>query len=187
MKKFVVLFVLAAASAAMVISLAGCSVNTKMVTRERVDQDLSISSGNRGYLMGTAPAEGDRKTTREYIEVQVEVPSIEKESDVTKKTAKTSIPATNYETSNYEKSYVPETVVEEIDVVAEEEFVNYKVQKNDTLQKISMKYFGTTKKWKKIFDANTDTLRSPDKLKPGMTIRIPKEGATDITINEYIK
>ncbi len=182
MKKFVVSFALAAASAAMVISLAGCSVNTKMVTRERVDQDLSSSSGNRGYLMGTAPAAGDRKTTREYIEVQVEVPSIEKENRVPKRSAETSAPATNYETTS-----TAGTVVEDIDVIAEEEFVDYKVQKNDTLQKISMKFFGTTKKWKKIFNANTDILRSPDKLKPGMTIRIPKEGATDITINEYIK
>lgn len=182
MKKFVVLFALTAASVAMVVSLAGCSVNTKMVTRERVDQDLSNSSGNRGYLMGTAPAAGDRKTTREYIEVQVEVPSIERESRVPKKSSETSAPATNYEASS-----AAETVVEEIDVVVEEEFVNYKVQKNDTLQKISMKYFGTTKKWKKIFNANTDILKSPDKLRPGMTIRIPMEGAADITINEYIK
>jgi nucleoid-associated protein YgaU len=166
----------------MVISLAGCSVNTKMVTRERVDQDLSSSSGNRGYLMGTAPAAGDRKTTREYIEVQVEVPSIEKEDRVTKRPSGTTAPATNYGASS-----VDETVVEEIDAVVEEEFVNYKVQKNDTLQKISMKYFGTTKKWKKIFNANTDILKSPDKLRPGMTIRIPKEGVADITINEYIK
>jgi len=182
MKKFVVLFALIAASAAMVISLAGCSVNTKMVTRERVDQDLSNSSGNRGYLMGTAPAAGDRKTTREYIEVQVEVPSIEKENRVPKRSTGTSAPATNYETS-----VEAGTAVEEIDVVVEEEFVNYKVQKNDTLQKISMKHFGTTKKWKKIFNANTDILRSPDKLRPGMTIRIPMEGSADITINEYIK
>ncbi|MFA5164460.1 MAG: LysM peptidoglycan-binding domain-containing protein [Candidatus Omnitrophota bacterium] len=182
MKKFAVLFALAAASAAMVISLAGCSVNTKMVTRERVDQDLSSSSGNRGYLMGTAPAAGDRKTTREYIEVQVEVPSIEKENRVPKKSSDTTAPATNYGASS-----ATETVIEDIDVVAEEEFVDYKVQKNDTLQKISMKYFGTTKKWKKIFNANTDILKSPDKLRPGMTIRIPKEGAADITINEYIK
>lgn len=182
MKKSVISFALAAASAAIVVSLAGCSVNTKMVTRERVDQDLSSCSGNRGYLMGTAPAAGERKTTREYIEVQVEVPSIEKEDRVAKKSAETSTPATNYEPSS-----AAGTVVEEIEIVAEEEFVDYKVQKNDTLQKISMKFFGTTKKWKKIFNANTDVLRSPDKLKPGMTIRIPKEGAADITVNEYIK
>lgn len=182
MKKFVVLFALAAASAAIVVSLAGCSVNTKMVTRERVDQELTTASGNRGYLTGTAPAAGDRKTTREYIEVQVEVPSLERENRVPKKPVDAAAPATNYETSS-----APETVVEEIDVEVKEEFVDYKVQKNDTLQKISMKCFGTTKNWKKIFNANSDILKSPDKLRPGMTIRIPKEGISDIKVNEYIK
>jgi len=178
MKKFVVLVALAA----IVASLAGCSVNTKMVTRERVDQELSSASGNRGYLMGTAPAAGDRKTTREYIEVQVEVPSLEKENRVPKKPTDAAAPATNYGASS-----VPETVVEEFDVEVKEEFVDYKVQKNDTLQKISMKYFGTTKNWKKIFNANSDILKSPDKLRPGMTIRIPKEGVSGIKVNEYIK
>jgi len=178
MKKFVVLVALAA----IVASLAGCSVNTKMVTRERVDQEISAASGNRGYLMGTAPAAGDRKTTREYIEVQVEVPSLEKENRVPKKSTDAVAPATNYGTSS-----VPETVVEEFDVEVKEEFVDYKVQKNDTLQKISMKYFGTTKNWKKIFNANSDILKSPDKLRPGMTIRIPKEGVSGIKVNEYIK
>lgn len=162
-------------------SLAGCSVNTKMVTRERVDQDLSDSSGNRGYLMGTAPSAGERKTTREYMEVQVEVSSVEKESRARGTTNETAA-VTNYETGS---SYEP--VVEEIEVAAEEEFADYKVQKNDTLQKISLKFYGTTKKWKILFNANKDTLKSPDRLRPGMTIRIPKAGAVIIEDNEYIK
>jgi nucleoid-associated protein YgaU len=182
MKKFVALFALVAASAAMVASLAGCSVNTKMVTRERVDQDLSNSSGNRGYFMGTAPAAGERKTTREYIEVQVEVPSIERENRVPKKSPATAAPVTNYETLT-----TSETVIEEPEASVREEFTDYKVGKGDTLQKISMKFFGTTKKWKKIFNANSDILKSPDKLRPGMTIRIPKAGALDIKENEFIK
>ncbi|MBL7210502.1 MAG: LysM peptidoglycan-binding domain-containing protein [Candidatus Omnitrophica bacterium] len=60
-------------------------------------------------------------------------------------------------------------------VVSEQYFENYTVQKGDTLQKISQKYFGTTKKWKKIFEANTDKLKGPDKIRPGQVIRIPLE------------
>jgi nucleoid-associated protein YgaU len=163
MRKYAVSVVMLVVAA----SLAGCSVNTKMVTRERVDQDLSDSSGNRGYLTGTAPSAGERKTTREYLEVQVEVPSVEKESRVRSTTNETAV--TNYETSS---SYEP--VVEEIEVAAEEEFTDYKVQKNDTLQKISMKFYGTTKKWKNLFNANKDILKSPDRLRPGMTIGYPR-------------
>ncbi len=50
----------------------------------------------------------------------------------------------------------------------------YTVEKGDTLQKISDKAYGTTKKWKKIFEANKDTLKSPDKIKPGQELVIPE-------------
>ena len=68
MKKLFVFLALAI----MITALTGCSVTTKMVTRERVDQNLSSSSGNQGYLMGTPPPVGERKATKTYIEVQVE-------------------------------------------------------------------------------------------------------------------
>ena len=54
-------------------------------------------------------------------------------------------------------------------------YQDYKVRKNDTLQKISYKFYGTTRKWMKIFEANKDKLKTPDKIFPGMTIRIPVE------------
>jgi nucleoid-associated protein YgaU len=49
----------------------------------------------------------------------------------------------------------------------------YTVAKNDTLQKISKKFYGTTKRWMKIYDANKDVLRAPDKLYPGQVLNIP--------------
>jgi nucleoid-associated protein YgaU len=49
------------------------------------------------------------------------------------------------------------------------------VQKDETLQKISHKFFGTTKKWTKIYELNKDTLKSPNKLYPGQVINIPVE------------
>jgi nucleoid-associated protein YgaU len=51
----------------------------------------------------------------------------------------------------------------------------YTVQKNDTLQKISQKFFGTTKKWTKIYELNKDVLKGPNKLYPGQVINIPVE------------
>jgi nucleoid-associated protein YgaU len=50
----------------------------------------------------------------------------------------------------------------------------YVVQKGDTLQKISQKFFGTTKKWKKIYNANKNVLKSPDRIRSGQKLAIPK-------------
>ena len=171
------------ALAVMVTALTGCSVTTKMVTRERVDQDLTKSAGNQGYLMGTAPAVGERKPTKTYIEVQVEAPAIEKENRVPKKVAETPEPApapvTNFGNAPVERPVVAGT---------KEELTDYKVQKGETLQKISQKLYGTTKKWKKLFDINKDVLKSPDKIRPGMTIKVPKANTPSETKgNEYTK
>jgi len=51
----------------------------------------------------------------------------------------------------------------------------YVVQKGDTLQKISKKFFGTTQKWTAIYEANKNVLKSPDKIRPGQKLAIPKE------------
>lgn len=51
----------------------------------------------------------------------------------------------------------------------------YIVQKNDTLQKISEKFFGTTQKWKYIYNVNKHILKSPDRIRPGQKIVIPKD------------
>ncbi|MFC1594609.1 LysM peptidoglycan-binding domain-containing protein, partial [Candidatus Omnitrophota bacterium] len=54
-------------------------------------------------------------------------------------------------------------------------FVEYEVQNGDTLQKISKKFYGTYRKWNKIYQANIETLTDPNRIKPGMTILVPEE------------
>ncbi len=49
----------------------------------------------------------------------------------------------------------------------------HKVAKGETLQKISMKYYGTTKKWPTIFEANRTTLKKPDLIVVGQMLVIP--------------
>lgn len=49
----------------------------------------------------------------------------------------------------------------------------YVVRKGDTLQKISKKFYGTTKGWRKIFEANRRVLKDPDKLQIGQKLVIP--------------
>lgn len=50
----------------------------------------------------------------------------------------------------------------------------YTVRKGDTLQKISQRFYGTTRQWRKIYEANRGTLKhGPEKIMPGMKLRIP--------------
>ncbi len=50
----------------------------------------------------------------------------------------------------------------------------YKVAKGDTLQKISRKFYGTTKKWTLLYKANKAKLKSPEKVYPGQILVIPE-------------
>ena len=53
------------------------------------------------------------------------------------------------------------------------EFQTYTVQKGDTLWKISHKFYGSGKEWRKIYQANQTTISDPNKVKAGSQIRIP--------------
>jgi nucleoid-associated protein YgaU len=49
----------------------------------------------------------------------------------------------------------------------------YTVQPGDSLSKISKQFYGDANKYMTIFEANKDKLSDPDKIKPGMDLRIP--------------
>lgn len=144
--------------------LTGCVVRTYQATKDRVDQNLTL--GNRGYLMGQAPAgeEKERKMTRSTQVVEIEL-----RSPIRFEKSKGPATAANPSESEMAATQLPPTKVE---VVAMQQ---YTVGKNDTLQKISQKFYGTTKKWKKIYNANKDKLKGPDKVYPGQVLDIPAE------------
>jgi len=146
------------------LALSGCVARTYNLTRDRIDQDLSATTGNRGYIMGSAPAEpAERKTTRTTRVFEIEL-GFAKPSQAK---CPSTMPITN---STDEPVIIQETQTEE---TIDQSFESYTVGKNDTLQKISKKFYGTTKKWPKIYEANKDVLRSPDKLYAGQTLKIP--------------
>jgi len=47
------------------------------------------------------------------------------------------------------------------------------VESGDTLSKIAAQYYGDKMLYKKIFEANRDILKDPDKIKPGQKLLIP--------------
>jgi len=150
------------------LALSGCIARTYDLTRDRVDQDLSPSVGNRGYIMGKAPENTtERKATRTTRVFELELGPSNK--------TKASCPAiTPLNAVNPEESQtVQETQSEAQSPEANLSFEKYTVAKNDTLQKISQKFYGTTKRWMKIYEANKDVLHGPNKLYPGQVLSIP--------------
>jgi len=49
----------------------------------------------------------------------------------------------------------------------------YVVQSGDTLSKIAQRYYGDASLYNKIFEANRDVLKDPNKIQPGQKLRIP--------------
>jgi len=157
------------------LTIIGCTVRTYTVTKDRVDQNLA---GNRGYLSGDAPTvEGEpRSKTRKTSVMEIEFGSFwgkDKEA-----AAVTEEPQVEYVSEPMEEAYDDEDfLAEEPAIVTEEEmtYTSYEIQKDDTLQKISKKFYGTYRKWKKIYEANESVIKDPNRIKPGIIIQIPQE------------
>jgi nucleoid-associated protein YgaU len=50
----------------------------------------------------------------------------------------------------------------------------YTVKPGDTLSKIAKEHLGNANAYMDIFNANTDQLQDPDKIKPGQVLKIPQ-------------
>jgi nucleoid-associated protein YgaU len=49
----------------------------------------------------------------------------------------------------------------------------YTVVAGDNLSKIAKHFYGDANKWKRIFEANRDTIKNPDLIHPGQVLKIP--------------
>ena len=49
----------------------------------------------------------------------------------------------------------------------------YTIASGDSLSKIAAREYGKAGDWKKIFEANQDTIKDPNKIFPGQKIKIP--------------
>jgi len=144
------------------LALSGCVTRTYNLTRDRVDQDLTPASGNRGYIMGVPPEPSERKSTRTTRIFEVELGFANKSS--------AKYPSTTTLATSTEEPVMAQGTQSNS---ADQNFEKYTVGKNDTLQKISKKFYGTTKRWMKIYEANKDVLHTPNKLYPGQILNIP--------------
>jgi nucleoid-associated protein YgaU len=169
--------------------LSGCVVRSYKLTRDRIDQDLA--GGNRGIVKGETPPEPtDRKPTRTTRVVEFEFQPLRKfEKKPAAKPAEKPAPEAGIEdtgtagnrgyiTQSYsppaELTGAPPEMSEKLPMQAAGT-QKYTVQKGETLQKISRKFYGTSRKWYDIYKANKDKLKGPDKIYPGQVIDIPAE------------
>ena len=151
-----------------VLVVAGCRTATKVTEVPRVDLDLG--GGNRGYLVGAPPAEiGELKTTRRMVQTDVELPSFYK-------------PTHGAAPTSSEALAQPEPAMAEAPAGGEQGTParddTYVVQKGDSLSTIAAKpeIYGHGSRWRRIFDANRNLLKNPNRVRPGMKLKIPRGG-----------
>ncbi len=160
----------------LVFLISGCHARAYTQVRDKVDQDMS---GNVGYIQGTAPAsETDRssirKTRNTYVlEIETKKPIEKEETPKTitqKRTGVVEIVGESESSQDVLKAGLSE---EQKAVMAGP--VEYTVKENDTLQKISKQFYNTYRKWDKIYEANKEKIKNPNRITPGMVLTIPQE------------
>jgi len=177
--------------------LAGCAMRVKSYDVDRVDQELK---GNRGMLTGSAPAPvvtEAKKTTRKVYNLEVEMPSLldfkKREARPKRKRKDTELygnrgymhkssgarlkaqPTRKRPSFFGERPSKDTPPMKTYQGPAEKLQELYVVKKGDTLQKISNDFYGTTKRWKKIYEANKKVLKAPDLIKEGQKLVIPMD------------
>jgi nucleoid-associated protein YgaU len=170
--------ILAALICALTFLINGCAVKTYQVTKDRIDQDLTL--GNRGYLLGEPEAvQADTRSTTRQLQV------VELELRYPWKKRQEAVPAVmEPESAQLEPGQQAEVAVIK-PVLGEPEALvapskvtvikKYTVRKGDTLQSISRKFYGTTRRWNELYKLNRSRLKNSDKIYPGQVIEVPVE------------
>ncbi|MBP6342359.1 MAG: LysM peptidoglycan-binding domain-containing protein [Candidatus Omnitrophica bacterium] len=178
---------LSVVSCAVVFTAAGCVSKPRFyaVDRPRVDQ---ANTGNSGYIGGDKK-EGDsidgRSTRRIYVfefdrkkKLEAEKAAQAAQAAESATITTTTIAAPAAEPAKQQGITIPYIGDDEKagQIAATDLSVSgmqYTVMKDDTLQKISKKVYGSHGKWTKIYDANKDKIKNPNFVKPGTVITIP--------------
>ena len=171
----------------------GVTLRSYIQDQERLDQD--VSAGNAGYLLGTPQPVSPSKPTRKVFVVEMTKEtkpdlSVDSQSSATKTTS-SDISVTSEASESprenqalrepprvtlpsFEDTEAAPSVSTSSPMDSSSSFTEYKVEKDDTLQKISKKFYNSYGKWPKIYEANKDKISNPDFLQPGIVIRIPQ-------------
>lgn len=137
---------------------SGINLRTYAEDRPRVDQEVS-GMGNVGYIGGSMRSStiAQRKTTRKVYVMEV------------------SKGAGNIKPIEDEETSPGDSKDRAAGAAKAEHFVPYTVEKDDTLQKISQKFYNSYGKWTRIYEANKSVIPDPDRIKPGTVLQIPMD------------
>lgn len=152
--------------------LPGCRAATRVTEIPRVD--LELEGGNRGYLVGGPPEAdaGTVKPTRQMVQTDVEIPSFYRPRPSGSQAHLDELSPPETDPSDEARAYIPAAG-------ESEQYDTYVVKRGDSLSSIAARraIYGKASKWRRIFEANRDILSSPDKLRPGMALKIPRDMA----------
>jgi nucleoid-associated protein YgaU len=161
------------AGMAVAVGLAGCRAATRIADYPRVDLEVE-GAGNRGYLVGTPPAAPEMKTVRKMVHTDVEVPSTYRAK-----------PGARPPAGDVTELTTPDESVADADgsVAVLGPMDSYVVQKGDSLWTIAARpeVYGSATQWRRLYDANRDLLKSPNQIKVGMTLNVPRSQDTERT------
>jgi len=162
---------------------------------EKPRTDLEIT-GNRGCLMGSCKPKPPARNLSKKRKISVVAVELGKQNiKEVRESAVVPEPVSHYDAGLSRESVAqlpvatPSTSVEEpVDEIVfdpsvlkaidapkpvTKEYTEYTVQAGDTLQKISDKFYGTTRNYMKLYEYNKDSLKSKDSLRVGQKIKIP--------------
>ncbi len=147
-----------------------------LIDKERVDQDIpgvSRESDNRAKTRKVLVVEFAGKDKNASVPQVVTTTSTSETSDGSSRVVRESKDTVIVHESNFTfPKMTSETLTQKSDgaTVGTETYV---VQKDDTLQKISKKFYGSFNQWMRIYDMNRDVIKNPNALKSGVTLKIP--------------
>ena len=186
----------------LVVFTSGC-LRTYSFKKERVDQEISGNRGTiMGEAQPAQAKRTPTERTIIGIDVELPVftgfknkqPAMEKREVTTDRelwgnrgyTSGETAPSQTaypYSAERVEKMRVVEEKVEDKPTFfaplkmkkKEPDFIEYKVSKGDTLSTIAARsdIYGDAGKWKKIYEANKETIKDPSRVYPGQVLRIP--------------
>ena len=153
-----------------VVFAAGCGVKaqTYVMTKPRVN--IAPNGGNAGYLAGKGVYQEPEKKTRKVYVLELSKPVSASE---VKKIEETVSKTTTQAVAVDQAGNMPATPDALSAASGPGESVSYTVQKDDTLQKIAKKFYGSYGKWTRVYEANKDKLKNPNFVRPGTVLTIP--------------
>lgn len=120
-----------------------------------------------------------QKVQKENIELKQRLNSAANMIDTLKASQKISVAPSTAHSSGASPSVQQQTVSRRANEsrsveVRRDTPATYTVQPGDTLSNVSRKVYGTKNRWREIYNANRDRMATPESLKPGQVLRIPR-------------